>query len=358
MERTNVRNLSIEALAAAVAGLGEKRHRTSQILKWLYQKGCGSFAEMTNLPVSLRERLAERFVIESLRPVERIRSHSDGSQKFLFEAVDGALVEAVLMEGDAHKTICVSSQVGCALGCAFCRTGAGGLERDLSIGEILDQILFFRKEHLPPRRRFNVVFMGMGEPLLNLGNLLPALEIVNAEDGFALGEKRLTVSTIGPPDRIRELAASPARCSLAVSLNATTDAARRSLMPAARPIRETIAAAREFAAARRTRVTLEYVLIDGVNDTDEDARRLVDLTAGGPFKINLIPFNPWDGCPLRRPPDERIDRFIALLLPRAPAVTVRRSQGSDISAACGQLRASRGARGDEKGHGRTGRAPR
>lgn len=358
MARTNIRNLSIEALAAAVADLGEKRHRTSQILAWLYRKGCGSFSEMTNLPVSLRQRLAERFVIESLRPVESIRSPSDGSQKFLFEASDGALVEAVLMEGEAHRTICVSSQVGCALGCAFCRTGTGGFERDLSSGEILDQILFFRKEHLPPRRRYNVVFMGMGEPLLNIGNLVAALAIVNAEEGFALGEKRLTVSTIGLPERIRELAAAAPKFSLAVSLNATNDEVRTSLMPAARPIRETIAAAREFAERRRTRVTLEYVLIDGANDTDEDARRLVELTAGGPFKINLIPFNPWSGCPFRRPPEERVEAFIAILLPRAPAVTVRRSQGSDISAACGQLRAGRLGPGDEKGHGRAGRAPR
>jgi 23S rRNA (adenine2503-C2)-methyltransferase len=179
----------------------------------------------------------------------------------------------------------------------------------------------------------------MGEPLLNMRALTGALAILNDERAFGLREKRITVSTIGIPARIRELAGGPLRFGLAVSLNAVSDDVRRTLMPAAVGITETLAAAEEFASVRRARVTLEYVLIDGVNDSLEDARALARMTKGRPFKINLIPFNEWNGCPLRRPQEERIERFIAILLPTAPAVTVRRSQGADIDAACGQLRA-------------------
>ncbi len=342
MEKRIISDLSIHELAAAIAAMGEKRHRAAQILKWLYQKGAASFADMTNLPRELRDRLDERFVIASPRLVESIRSDADGSQKFLLEAAGGALIEAVLMESEEHKTICVSSQAGCSLGCTFCRTGDGGFERDLSSGEILGQVLFFKSGHLPPRRRFNIVFMGMGEPLLNMRHLETALEILNAEEGFGLGEKRITVSTIGIPERIRALTGASARFSLALSLNATTDETRKRLMPAARDLDDTLSAARDFARARRTRVTLEYVLIAGENDADDDAHRLAALAAGTSFKLNLIPFNEWEGCAYRRPDEERIERFIRILLPVAPAVTVRRSQGSDIHAACGQLRLRRG----------------
>jgi len=341
MEKRNIKNLSVAELSAAVEELGEKRHRTAQILKWLYQKGCSGFSEMTNLPAGLRRTLEERFTITSLRLADSVRSQRDVSQKFLLESDDGALIEAVLMEAHGHRTICISSQLGCALACALCRTGAGGFERNVRSDEILNQILFFKSGHLPPRERFNIVFMGMGEPLVNLGNLVRAIEIINSNDGFALGEKRITVSTIGVPETIRELGRTGLKFGLAISLNATTDEERTRLMPAARRIDETLAAGIEFARARKTRVTIEYVLIRDVNDSEEDARRLAGLTAGKPFKINLIPFNEWEGCAFRRPSDERVDDFIALLLPRAPAVTVRRSQGSDINAACGQLRALR-----------------
>jgi 23S rRNA (adenine2503-C2)-methyltransferase len=341
MDKRNIKNLAIAELSTAVAELGEKRHRATQILKWLYQKGCGGFSEMTNLPTPVRRTLDERFTITSLRLADSVHSHTDMSQKFLLESDDGARIEAVLMETHGHRTICISSQVGCSLRCSLCRTGSGGFERNLRSDEILNQILFFTSAYLPPRERFNIVFMGMGEPLLNLDNLTKALEIINSNDAFALGEKRVTVSSIGIPEAIGALAKTGLKFGLALSLNATTDEERARLMPAARPIDETLAAGIEFARARKTRVTIEYVLIEGVNDSPEDAERLARLTAGKPFKINLIPFNEWEGCRFRRPSDERLDGFIALLLPRAPAVTVRRSQGSDINAACGQLRASR-----------------
>lgn len=341
MEKLNIKNLSLRELADAIDDLGEKRHRRAQILKWLYRKGAADFAAMTDLPKELRRTLDERFTITSLRAAGSVTSSEDMSQKFLFEAADGALIETVLMETQGHLTICVSSQVGCPLGCTLCSTGAGGFERDLRCDEILNQILQARDGSVPPRTRYNLVFMGMGEPLLNQGNVVRALETLNASDAFALGEKRITVSTVGIPETIRELAASALKFGLAISLNATTDETRRRLMPAAHGLIETLSAASEFAEKRKTRVTLEYVLLAGVNDSEEDARRLANLTAGKRYKINLIPFNEWEGCPYRRPSDKAIEAFIRPLLPRAPAVTVRRSQGRDIAAACGQLRMKR-----------------
>jgi 23S rRNA (adenine2503-C2)-methyltransferase len=338
MSKGNIKNLSLSELSSLVDRIGEKRHRTSQILKWLYQKGVAGFDEMTNIPTSLRALLDERYVITSLRPVDSLRSRADASQKFLLETDDGSVIEAVLMDSGGHQTICISSQIGCPLRCTFCRTGEGGFERDLRSDEILNQVLFFKRHHLRPRRRFNIVFMGMGEPFLNMDNLSRSIEILNSQDAFGLGEKRITLSTVGFPDRIRDLENTNLKFSLAISLNATTDRARRELMPSASDLEETIAAAEDFARSRRTRVTLEYVLISGLNDTDADAERFASMTSGRPFKINLIPFNEWEGCPLRRPSESRIERFVRILLPRAPAVTVRRSQGTDIDAACGQLR--------------------
>lgn len=338
MEKRNIKNIALDDLAAHLAETGQPRHRLRQILQWLYRKGAASFDEMTNIPRTVREALDASFTIPSLEAVGETRSE-DGSQKFLLGCDDGNAIEAVLMDSGKHRTICISSQIGCPLACSFCRTGSGGFVRNLRSDEILDQVLFFTKNHLPPRRRFNIVFMGMGEPFLNLENLTRAIEILNAADGFALKEKRITVSTIGFPGPITALAGTDLSFGLAVSLNASTNATRRMLMPKACDIDETLAACAGFAARRKTRVTLEYVLIAGVNDTGEDASRLAALTAGRPFKINIIPFNEWKGSPFRTPDEERLDRFIAILLPDAPAVTVRRSRGRDISAACGQLRA-------------------
>jgi 23S rRNA (adenine2503-C2)-methyltransferase len=340
-DRISIKDLSPAQIAEAVAAMGEQRHRGRQIMQWVWQKGASSFDEMTSLSIDLRRRLGERFRIPALRVAGSVSSGSDGSQKFLLQCEDGALVETVLMEARGTFTLCVSSQVGCPLACSFCRTGTGGLERDLTPGEILDQVLFFRKDHIPPGRRYNIVFMGMGEPLLNTAGVFPALEILNHRDGFLLGEKRVTVSTVGFPGRVRELRDSGLKAGLAVSLNAVDDAKRKTLMPSAAGIAETLAAAEDYALSRKMRATLEYVLIDGVNDSPAEARRLARMTAGRPFKINIIPFNEWEGCGLRRPGEETIDRFVELLLPKAPAVTVRRSQGGDIGAACGQLRADR-----------------
>lgn len=338
MKKKNIKNLSTDELSSIIEDLGEKNHRKSQLMKWLYQKGVEDFNLMSNLPGEFREWLDSRFRISSLSLAEVVESKEDGSAKFLLQCEDGLLLEAVLMEFDKHQTICISSQIGCPLRCAFCSTGMQGFERNLRSDEILNQVLFFRKNHIYPRRRFNIVFMGMGEPFLNLENLYRALEILNHQDGFALAEKRITVSTIGFPDKIIEAAESSLKFSLAISLNGTTDSKRKELMPGSGPIEETLSAAEYFSRMKGTRTTLEYVLINGENDSDDDAARLSGMTSGKPFKINLIPFNEWKGSPFRTPSEKRLNRFIKLLLPSAPAVTVRRSRGKDISAACGQLR--------------------
>ena len=343
LEKRNIKNLSIAEISEAVTAIGEKRHRRTQILQWLYQKGVTDFSAMTNLSKPLRQKLDNLFEIRDLKVKGSVASKEDKSQKFLFETKDGHLIETVLMEARGNYTICVSSQIGCPLGCVFCSTGSGGFERNLRSDEILNQVLFFKKNYIPPRRRYNIVFMGMGDPLLNFDNVSRALEIINKIDGFALGEKRITVSTAGFPDQIRSITDSPLKFGLAVSLNATSETSRRQLMPAAGGLHKTLDAAEHFAAARKTRTTIEYVLLADVNDTREDARRLSALTTGRPFKINLIPFNEWKGCEFRRPSEKAVNDFIRILLPKAPAVTVRRSQGNDISAACGQLRMRRKA---------------
>jgi len=337
LKKSSLKNLSIREISSIIERSDEKRHRKDQLLNWLYKKCVYDFEEMTSISKAFRKELSESYYLSRLESAGVSRSDKDGSSKFVLECFDGLLIEAVLMEFEKHRTICISSQIGCSLGCVFCRTGKIGLKRNLGCDEILDQVIFFKKDYLPPRRRFNIVFMGMGEPFLNRENVYRAVEILNHEAAFGLGEKRVTVSTIGFPGLIDEAAASDLKFSLAVSLSATTDRVRKKLMPGAAGIRETLSASERFAVSKGTRTTLEYVLLEGINDSDQDAQRLSGMTAGKPFKINIIPFNTWKGCPLRRPSEKRIDRFVELLLPKAPAVTVRRSRGEDIGAACGQL---------------------
>ncbi len=337
MKKVSIKNLSTREISSIIERSGEKRHRKAQLLNWLYKKCVYDFEEMTNISKAFRKKLSESYYLSRLGSAGVSVSREDGSSKFLLECSDGLLIEAVLMEFEKHQTICISSQIGCSLGCAFCRTGKVGFKRDLGCDEILDQVIFFKKGYLPPRRRFNIVFMGMGEPFLNRANVYRAVEILNHEAAFGLGEKRITISTIGFPGVIDEAAKSDLKFGLAVSLSATTDRIRKKLMPGAAGIRETLSSSARFAVSKGTRTTLEYVILEGINDSDKDARRLSDLTAGRPFKINIIPFNPWKGCPLKRPSEKRLERFVELLLPKAPAVTVRRSRGEDIGAACGQL---------------------
>jgi 23S rRNA (adenine2503-C2)-methyltransferase len=336
-EMIHLRSMSLTELEGFIAGLGEPPYRGRQIAFWIYNKLAMEFEQMTDLPRSLREALNSLTTITSMRLVSTLLSKDDGTRKFLFELSDGEFVEAVLMRHNSRITLCVSTQVGCPLDCIFCRTGQGGFRRNLGSGEILDQICWLKSECGGDTEKVNIVLMGMGEPLLNYDQVVRAIRIIVDPNGMSTAGKRITVSTAGIPDKIRALADEGLNCLLAVSLNAPSDTGRKALMPALSryKIDEILEASVYYHKKTRRRVTLEYVLIHGVNTSDGDALSLGKLIHKGPYKLNLIPYNPGTG--LESVCEEEIDRFIKILLPYAPAVTVRRSRGSDIQAACGQL---------------------
>ena len=351
MARIPLKGLSLDELERWLGKLDEPAYRVRQIREWIYEHYAVDFEEMSNLPLKLRARLAQMATLESARPIAGTRS-LDHSVKYLFELNDGERVEAVLMHGRKHATLCISSQVGCPLDCVFCETGRMGLRRNLDQSEIVDQVVHLMRELPQDSPRPNIVFMGMGEPLLNLPNLVGALSILSDERGMGFGARRVTVSTAGFPKRIRQLADAPVKTRLALSLNASDDAMRRALMPArgSDSIATLLQACDDFAERTGQRVTLEYVLIAGINDRPEDAANLKQLTRGRNFTLNLIPYNPgaqdvaitWPNSrrsvELKRPSNEEIDRFISRLLPGVSNVTVRRSQGTDVGGGCGQLR--------------------
>jgi len=349
-KKHHLRDLSLAELKALIIDLGQPDYRYRQLAAWTYQKFAPDFSAMTDLSKALREQLSTNTVISTIELKDARVSKLDGTKKYLFGLLDSEAVEAVLMRTGKRITLCISTQVGCPFDCAFCRTGRMQFRRNLTAGEILDQICYLRHDCQEAAEKVNIVFMGMGEPLLNYTNLTRVIQTLNDPEGLNTGSRRITVSTAGLPGPIRELADEEGlKCSLAISLNAATDAKRRQLMPAleAHSIKEILDAARYFYQKTRRRVTLEYVLLEGVNTSQKDAQALVRLSAGQPFKINLIPYNPGgsagansqaEPAALFKPISEAaIDRFVQILLPSAPAVTVRRSRGADIEAACGQL---------------------
>jgi 23S rRNA (adenine2503-C2)-methyltransferase len=368
----DARALPLAALEAAIAAAGEKPYRARQIFRWLHQRGAATYEEMTDLPRGLREALAGRFTLRTLAAAEEKRS-ADGTIKWKWRTFDGRFVESVYMphtsddDGETanrdRRTLCVSSQVGCAVGCQFCLTGTMGLVRNLGAGEIADQIHRVNRRLVElgeagPRPLTNLVFMGMGEPLHNFENLKVALnDLLLAEDGPNFSHRHVTVSTSGLVPQIRRLGAeTPVK--LAVSLNATTDAQRDVLMPLNRrwPLAELLAACRAFPLKQGRRITFEYVLLGGVNDTDADAERLAALVRGIPAKVNVIPYNENPGLGFRAPPPQRVEAFRDVLVRRNVTAVVRRNRGSDISAACGQL-AAEGGPGDPRRRALTGAAP-
>jgi 23S rRNA (adenine2503-C2)-methyltransferase len=318
--------------------LGQKSFRATQVMKWIHQGLKDSFEEMTNLSKVLRDELSERASIGFLRIVEEARSE-DGSCKFLMGLHDGLKIETVLIPERDHDTLCVSTQAGCAMGCRMCLTAKIGLQRDLSAGEIVSQLLAVRRK-LPESRITNVVFMGMGEPLANFRNAVSAVRILSHPNGPQISWRRLTLSTCGLVPEIRKLG-EEVRIKLAVSLNATTDEQRDRIMPINRrhPIGELIEALREYPLPRRDRITIEYVLVDGFNDSDADARRLVRLLNPIRAKVNLIALNRGGEGSWQPPPPEKVLRFQEILMSRSLMAIVRKSRGADISAACGQLAA-------------------
>ncbi|MDQ7784301.1 MAG: 23S rRNA (adenine(2503)-C(2))-methyltransferase RlmN [Desulfomonilaceae bacterium] len=323
------------------ADLGKEGYRAAQVMKWVHQGLTDTFDGMTNLSKTLRSDLSQRARILRPRVVRDVRS-DDGTRKFLMKLEDGLDVETVLIPGDDHDTLCVSTQIGCAMGCRICRTARMGPVRDLTSGEIVSQLLEVRRQ-VPESRITNVVFMGMGEPLANFDRTVKAVAIMTHPNGPQISWRRLTVSTAGLVPRIPDLGRT-VRAKLAVSLNAATDEQRSAIMPINRkyPIASLIRALTNYPLPRRDRITIEYVIIDGFNDSDSDARELVRVLNPIRAKVNLIPLNDGIANDLRKPRPERVLRFQEILMSKSLMAIVRRSRGADIMAACGQLAAKTG----------------
>ncbi len=339
---TDLKGLEPAELDALVVGMGQEPFRARQLQRWIYARGESDLAAMTDLAAGFRRQLGQVAYVSRL-PLLATRVSATGTvAKFVFALAGGERIEAVYIADAGRRTACLSSQAGCPLACRFCATGRLGFRRNLTAAEIIDQLLQVGAWAAARGQRLsNVVMMGMGEPLLNYEPVLRAIRLMRLELGPAIGGRKITVSTAGYVPGIRRLAAEPLNVGLAISLHATTDEVRRQLMPIARgfTIAELLAAAREYFDRRGRRVTFEYVLLGGVNDADDDARRLAALTADLPCKLNLIPYNELgQDSPYRRPDPGRIDAFRRLLEAHSiHAVTVRDSQGQDIDAACGQL---------------------
>jgi 23S rRNA (adenine2503-C2)-methyltransferase len=334
----NLSELDHRELEAALEEIGEPRFHGRQIFRWIYRHGVTDFDDMTNLPRSLRTKLARVASIESPVVAER-RVSSDGTTKWNLRLSDGRHIESVYIPDTPAQTFCVSTQVGCAMACGFCLTGTMGLLRQLTAGEIAGQVRVLAHTTKLADTAFNIVLMGMGEPLHNYDATMKALRILADPDGLALHPKRVTLSTVGLLPALERLATERLMPNLAISLHATTDEVRSRLVPLNKryPIEDLIAALRRFPLAKRRRITFEYVLLDGVNDTPEDARRLVRLLDGLRAKVNLLPLNEAPGIPFTRPSDARVNAFARILAERDVRVSVRKSRGRDIRAACGQL---------------------
>jgi 23S rRNA (adenine2503-C2)-methyltransferase len=339
--RTTRPDLAAIELAELKRLLGERNippFRARQVYRWIHVRGETRFDSMTDLSRSLRAELAEEFIIATPAIAGRQVS-CDGTQKFLLKLGDGHHVEAVFIPDTPAMTFCISSQVGCAMNCAFCLTGRMGFVRNLNAGEIVGQVRVLARELDMLDDRFNIVLMGMGEPLHNYDAVMQAVRMVTSEHGLAMNPRRITLSTVGLVPAIERLAREPVMPNLAISLHGTTDEQRNRLVPLNRKysLSDVIEACRQFPLKRRDRITFEYVLLADVNDTPEDARRLVRLLRDVRAKVNLIPLNAAPGIPFERPSDERIDQFARVLAERGLTVSVRKSRGRDIRAACGQL---------------------
>jgi 23S rRNA (adenine2503-C2)-methyltransferase len=334
----DVGGLERTELEALLEAAGIEPYRARQIFRWVFARGVADFGQMTDLSKPLRARLPGLFRISRPAIVGEDRS-SDGTTKLLLELDDRRRIESVFIPDSPGDTFCISTQVGCAMKCAFCLTGRMGLTRNLTAGEIAGQVRALTARLCLLDARFNIVLMGMGEPLHNYDETMKALGILGDADGLAVPPRRVTISTVGVVPALERLATEPYMPNLAVSLHATTEAQRDLLVPLNRKysIAEVIDACRRFPVARRSRITFEYVMLANVNDSPEDARRLVSLLSGLKAKVNLIPLNEAAGIPFSRPSDARVNAFARILADRRLTVSVRKSRGRDIRAACGQL---------------------
>ncbi|MCD6340119.1 MAG: 23S rRNA (adenine(2503)-C(2))-methyltransferase RlmN [Verrucomicrobia bacterium] len=352
--RPDVKSLAATELAAAFREWGEPAYRLRQLLDGLYRRRATEWGQLTDLPRRLRERLAERFTLQPLA-LERLQSEPDGATKFLWRLPDGEHIESVLLpanpalygEGSDRRTLCVSTQVGCGFGCRFCASGLGGLRRNLLPFEIVEQVLAAERwradqtaEPRPGRLIDNLVIMGMGEPFANYERVLAALRILNAPWGGSIGARRITVSTCGLPHQIRRFAQEPEQFRLAISLHGAADAVRSRIMPVNKryPLAELLEACREYRRRKGKLLTLEYILIRGVNDAPDQAARLARIARELRAKVNLIPYNPVPGLAWERPEPDRQKAFLHRIRAAGAAATLRREKGASIQAACGQLR--------------------
>ena len=332
--------MQLSDLEQFLAGLGEERFHARQIYQWVYKRGVSDFGQMSDLSKALRGSLGSQLSLSTPRIVARDRS-SDGTEKFALELGSEPVrrIESVFIPDTPAMTFCISTQVGCAIGCAFCLTGKMGLVRNLTAGEIVGQVRVLAHALSLLDTRFNIVLMGMGEPLHNYDETMKALRILAEPSGLAISPRRVTLSTVGLVPGLDRLATEPFMPNLAISLHATTEEQRSRLVPLNRKYRieDVIAACKRFPVKRRDRITFEYVLLEGVNDAPEDARRLVRVLSGIRAKVNLIPLNEAAGIPFARPSDQRVDAFAQVLADHHVTVSVRKSRGRDIRAACGQL---------------------
>lgn len=341
--RTTLYDLTFDELRARLVEMGQQPFRAAQIYDWTYQKLATSYGAMSNLPPALRTSLSETLVMDPLQLVRAIETDDGETVKMLYTTHDGHLVETVLMFYPDRATVCVSCQVGCAVGCAFCATGLGGLQRNLTAGEMVAQAVeAARMARERGRPLTNLVMMGMGEPFHNYRETMKFIGILNDKHGMHFGARRITVSTSGIVPGIEKLAAEPYQVNLAISLHAPNNELRSRLVPINNrfPVEVLMAAARNYIGRTGRRISFEYALMKGINDSDEIAAELADLLSGMLCHVNIIPLNPVDVLPYERPETEDIDRFAAILEARGIPTTVRYSRGVEIAAACGQLRAT------------------
>ncbi|MGO9953326.1 MAG: 23S rRNA (adenine(2503)-C(2))-methyltransferase RlmN [Dissulfurispiraceae bacterium] len=337
MGKVDLKALSRWAAESFIKDAGLPAFRSRQILHWIYERYARSLEEITELSKKLRNDLIERAYISNLALLDRMTSQ-DGTEKFLFGLEDGETIESVLIPDTERITLCISSQVGCAMGCVFCLTGKLGLKRNLGPHEIVDQVISVNRL-IQPRRITNIVLMGMGEPLANFDNVVEALRRITGL--MMISPRRVTLSTSGIVPKIAELGQTGLKVNLAISLNATTDKVRDIIMPLNKiyPLKSLLAGCRKFPLQLTRMITFEYVMLKDINDSEADAKRLVRLLRGIPAKINLIAFNPYSDCEYERPDDIVVLRFQEILAQANLTVIIRKSKGQDILAACGQLKA-------------------
>jgi 23S rRNA (adenine2503-C2)-methyltransferase len=338
--KTDIKDLTRKKLIEWFEDHGQRSFRATQVFKWLYLQQVDAFDQMTDLGIKTRELLSQNFLSERLS-LKEVASSKDGSKKYLFELQDGNLIESVLIPEKDHFTLCISCQVGCSQGCQFCLTGQSGIVRNLTPSEIISQVRDISHLATDSGKLTNIVFMGMGEPLANYRNVIHALEIITDSDvGLKISSRRITLSTAGLVSKMPDLG-KDTQVNLAVSLNAVDNDTRSRLMPINRkyPIEKLIQACANYPLKNRKKITFEYILMKGINDSPEDAQKLAQLLRPVKAKINLIPYNTYEGSPFECPEESVISKFQDILIANHYTVMIRRSKGGDISAACGQLRA-------------------